>query len=95
MRQPRLLKVRNGWKADIGARPMLIPAPERPRLWPVQPKPSDDPALCRCAGPEENHMSDDRNQGGGSGSDGMSKEEWLRQNPGKAVTRKGSRSTKE
>jgi hypothetical protein len=40
-------------------------------------------------------MSDDRNQGGGSGSDGMSKEEWLRQNPGKAVTRKGSRSTKE
>lgn len=28
-------------------------------------------------------MSDDRNQqGGGEGSEGMSKEEWLRQNPG-------------
>ena len=35
-------------------------------------------------------MSDDRNQqGGGSGSDGLSKEEWLRQNPGKAVDPEG------
>jgi hypothetical protein len=36
-------------------------------------------------------MSDDRsNQGGkGQGSDGMSKEEWLRQNPGQALDPEG------
>lgn len=35
-------------------------------------------------------MGDDRNQqGGDAGSEGMSKEEWLRQNPGKAVDPEG------